>query len=477
MAYPLADATLGSEAAPVPLAPRIAATFRRKVLLRVVAGGGLWAIAGAMSGVLSPFELIAEEPGMGIGVLVVFVLAVSHGFAVIDGVGRDLARGFCRGRLSGTGDVRHVVGPPGTIATALTGLLGGLCVGGGAAVVIRLVWGEPDAAAVLGWVLGPVAVLFLWALARARRAWAAARRERETRAAVLAYGVHVVGTIGSFRHQELWFDEQPSFLVDFDYEVAGTPVERQIVLWDHAIWAPVEGSRFDVWYDPDAPDDLSRTFIERRYAGECFARDPERFRLQEGVEWKAGALAPAWLTEDRRTGVTPSRATAARPVLTGLVAVVTAAALPTLVDVAWWTLGALAFAGVLACANLVTAARFLRRGRAFLSAGHTFDAAGIRCRAGVLAVLGAVVTDPALTWRPLLGESPWTIGHLLVGLALLICSLQWDWQRELDRTARELNPPAPPEPAQEALTGHDDSRIDRLEREHGYAVSSFLFTA
>jgi hypothetical protein len=265
------------------------------------------------------------------------------------------------------------------------------------------------------------------------------------------------------------------FLVDLDFEYRGEPTTRSLVLYDHPVWAPAEGNQFDLWLDPA---DLSRVMVERRYVDQKFADRPERFRLPETTDSRPGALAPAWLTEKRKSGYRLRKRTAVFPTLAALVTLAAAVVVPSTVDgVPWWTVAALGAHGVLTALSAVVAWRFVTLGRRFVHTGRMFDVTRGRCRAGLVIALAGVFSAPALHVRPLSGAAPWTEGHVAVGVAMLFWLLLLAWMSVLDELAREVNEDAPAELVQEVLTGHDDRRIDELEADSGYAVSLFVFTA
>ncbi|MFI7678286.1 hypothetical protein [Actinophytocola sp. NPDC049390] len=464
MAFPLDYGELYSERVPVPAPPRIARASRRRVFQRVTVAGLLWLVGGVTAGFVTPFD---GEPPRFVVSVVALCLCVAYAPIVLAGTGKDMARALGHGRRGWWGgDVARLAGPPGTVATCLAAVFGGLGLGLVAAVGIRVALGDPTTIA-----LGALAVdapLFVWAFARARRAWRCPEHAEQQR--ILAHGVHVVARVGSIRPQGQWIDDMAVFLVELDFEYRGEPVVRQLYLPDHPVWAPVEGNEFDLWIDAADP---GRVVVERRYVGQRFADRPERFRRPEIADTEEGALAPGWVA-DMGAGYRLRTRTAVVPSLGALVALAAAWVVPAAVEVPWWTGAALVVHGVLGVVNAVVAWRFVVLGRRFVRQGRTFYGTRARACCGVVTAFLGTFFAPGMVLYPLIGDAPWTVGHGAAAAAVLSGLLLVSWSAGLDGLAREINEGAPVELVQEVLTGHNDRRIDELERDHGFAVSVLL---
>ncbi|GAB1509736.1 hypothetical protein [Actinophytocola sp. KF-1] len=470
MAFPLDYGQLRSERVAVPAPPRIARACRRRVWRRLVVGGLLCLAGGVTAGFATPFEphwLDDGEPARYVLSTVALLLCVMQGLIAMEGNGRDMARVFGYGQRGWGAAAVWLIGPQGTIATCVAALSGGLGIGLVGAVGIRLALGEPATAVVA--VLAADAGVFAWAFARARRAWARQRTEHAERQRILADGVHVVARVGSVRPQEQWIDAMAVFLVDLDFDYRGEPVVRQLYLHDFPVWAPEEGNEFDLWIDPADP---ARVLVERRYVDQRFAGPPERFRRPETADNPPGALAPAWAAWTN--GRVPGKRTAAWPTLGALVASAAAGIVPAEVDVPWWTVAALTAHATSSVVNAVVAWRFVVLGRRFVRAGHTFQLTRARSYAGVAVAFLGTLLAPGMVLHPLMGTAPWTPGQATAAATVLFGLLLLPWPTAAEGLVREINGPAPVELVREALTAHDDRRIDELEQDHGFTVSVFL---
>lgn len=460
MAFLLEHAAWDSERVPVPTPPRLARASMRRVRQRLAVVAVLWLAVGAAFGFATPFEHHTVDVVRYVVVMIGCLQCAMYGTFAMDGTGPDLARVFGYGRRSAGEMVPRLVGPVGSIATCMATALGGFGLGLVAGVGIRVVRGEPYL--ILLAALPVDVALFWWAYTRARRAWTAQRRDRAARDHILADGEHVVARVGSIRAQGTWIDERAAFLVDLDFEYRGEPATRQLVLHEYPMWAPEEGNQFDLWLGRDG-----RAVVERRYVDQRFARDPARFRRPGAGD------GPAWLTRPE-PGRLPGLWTGVWPTLAALPAVLAVGVVPFAVDdVPWWTVVALVVHGVSAVVNAVVAWRFVRLGRRFVHRGHTFYGARLRCFAGLAVVTIGLLAAPAMLWRPLAGEAPWTRGHLVAGLVLCGWLLLY-WLPVLDKLAYRANHSAPPDLIQEALTTHDDHRMDELETDHGHTVGVHL---
>lgn len=451
MAFLLEHARWDAERVPVPAPPRLARASLRRARQRLTVVAVLWLVVGAAFGFATPFDHDTVGVVRYSVVMIGCLQAVLHGVFAMDGTGADLARVFGYGRRG----MSDLVRPVGTIATCMATALGGFGLGLVAGVGIRVVRGEPYL--LLAAALPVDVAMFWWAYTRARRAWLAQRRDRVARERILAEGEHVVARVGSIRAQGSWIGGRAAFLMDLDFTHRGEQATRQLLLHEYPMWAPEEGNQFDLWLDRDG-----RAVVERRYVDQRFAPEPERFRRPGAGD------GPAWLVRPA-PGRRPGLWTGVWPTLAALLAVFAVAVVP-LADVPWWTVAALAVHGALAVVNAVVAWRFVRLGRGFVHRGHTFYGTGVRCYVGLI-VMTAGVLD--LLWRPLTGATPWTHGHLVAGFALCGWLLLY-WLPVLDQLAYRANHPAPPDLIQEALTTHDDHRMDALEADHGHTVGVCL---
>ncbi len=490
----------------------------RRTVRAVVLVALLWALAVAMLGFFSPFHLAhaLDEPGLFIPALLC-VVGVLGALALGPEIGADFKHVMGYGFLKpGPAVHSRTVAPHRARRLSYAAVLCGLLLGCLAAAVIRVA--SADALEAL--LLGVVAVLLLIPtrrmFRRARITWRQALHGRVLLTHMIDDGDHAVGRVRSVRSERQWVDGKALFHVELAYDAGGRDHAVVIRLLSYPLWAPAVGNEFDVWTDPERPFDQDRTVLERRYVGQVFAdfaSEPARLEhvpsaiiaagMAAAVDDKPGAgpgaldaaavprgavprAAPSWLPQ-RNGGMRPVSARRARetrvllglpPVVIAAVAVAGVVLVPVMISaVPWWTLAALWLYAVLTVINAFVYWQFMRRSRWFIRAGISFGATESAVFAGFFAAGFCVLSTPSMVGAPVNGDAPWTLAHVLVGVALLGALLVFEWA--FSSTAWALNHlntefPAPAVVIQEALTGHDPAGIDRLEVDYGYRAGVLL---
>ena len=333
--------------------------------------------------------------------------------------------------------------------------------------------------------------LVVYGLARvcpqAVTAWRGLQAERARQAAILAHGVHSVGRLTSVHWLKRWVEyKRPAFRVTLAYEYRGEEHTVSFDLVDYPLWAPTKGAEFDVWVGPGRPTDSRNIMIRRRYVGQRFVDDPEKYRDSGTGDSPPGPIGPVWLFDrpDNDDKVSSKVSPAFRfmlalpPVLVAFGATTAAILAPIQVaDMAedsWVFLLLWLFAG----ANLYNAVLYLLylgRSRWLIRTGLGLTLPTIV--AAVTAFGGAWALGWPSAFAPGWDGTPWKGVHNVLLAAVIGGLLMFAWTFvALDKAERHINgrTPAPAEVVQEALTSPDPAALDELERRYGYRAGAFL---
>lgn len=356
-------------------------------------------------------------------------------------------------------------------SAALSALIGFACM---------LMLGDPDPWTIA---VGALVALGLSALFGARavkrlRSASAGWREEQRRLAVAAAvrreGVHAVATVAEAVFLRTWIDGLPVFRISAEFD-DGSAIRRASFRYvEFPCWAPTEGDEFDLWFDPEHPDDGERIVLERRLLGMERAGDPESFRrpAQGGDGPLAGPLEPQWA---KASEPSPSRR-----LDYGFGFLVAAGALLCQAIVAaawfvadsppWWVVASLAagFAATLVGVWL--------RLRPVVSPRSTIRSTGaelVPVSVGVLAAVVAPVIAGETVWAmavsvPFTGMADEAgaialFGSIIGGVLVLFNGIAFEAPLAV---ALASNPAVPPEVVQEALRLGDPTALARLETEY-----------
>ena len=508
MAYPMSRAVPGTATVPLPTSPVVWAGYVMKTLRSCFLVAFLWALAVAMLGFFSPFEIsrVFDDVAHFVPALL-FVVGLVGALGLGNQIGKDFKHVLGYGVVKRTSDHHgHTVvsrrGRRLAHASVLTGLLAG-CIG---AAVIRAVtehW--------LGFLLlAGLAVLLLVPAIKvfrlAKIMWRQAKVEQRTHRDIVAGGDHSVGTVVAVTNERFIVDNRAMFHVELEYRTGDRLESSRIRFFDYPVWAPAIGNEFDVWTDPERPFVEERILLERRYLGQNFVNiadepvpgehvsdEDAATRPEPGPDGTvAGSAAlgmryvPQWMADETHPDG-PSTPRAARrtrfligipPNLIAVLALAGTLLVPSMVDdVPWWTLAALWLYTVLTIINAAVYWQFMMRRRWFIRSGVSFGATEAAVFAGFFAAAFAMLTTHTLVFGPLNREIPWTPAHVLTWAAVIGALLVFEWAFTSNAWAlKHLNAefPAPPEAIQEALTSHDPDGIDKLERDYGYRAGVFL---
>ncbi|GAA4913186.1 uncharacterized protein DUF3592 [Stackebrandtia albiflava] len=316
MSFTLAQARVGAKTFPLPWAPRIRArhhaVFRRGVVVSALMwfplGAGMgWVLTGSA---LAPgFALWPVMPWWFAPVMML-TPCVLAAFSSAEHLNPALIKsiGYARAGMN-TVSGRHAK-PPTPLAGITYGVAGlafatGWPVGAGIAL-----WQAADRIDAVPLALTGVATLLMpgligWtAFTRVRRFTAGMRDERRRQAIaahVAAHGVRVAGEVTGVRFTRQWLNQQPVFALTVEYPGPDGTRDVKFHYPDYPRWAPVVGNRFDVWYDPAAPDDPERILLERRIVGQRFQTDVEHLRRPKagGDGPDLGPVAPDWADDPK----------------------------------------------------------------------------------------------------------------------------------------------------------------------------------
>lgn len=317
VAFSLSQAQVKQKVYPLPWAPQIKRAYRSVVARGLLFGFAQWVlVGGACCWLLAEIVLgslpdwVPWVPWLPLGVAAVVVMFVSMEAA--GSAKGALIKTFGYGTASGnTVSGRHSK-PPRELrnvgyALACTGTAVGAIPGFAVGLLRAVRWG--DGAAVWRMVLcgvlaAAVTILFTWLAARTvSRTWAGWRAENaQQRVAqwVFAHGARAVGVVTAVEFTKQWLDQQPVFVLRVTYPTATGSREVRFHFVDFPRWAPALGNEFDVWYDPERPDDPARTLLQRRIVGQEFPGEVEHLRrpADGGDGPGLGPKEPDWVHAD-----------------------------------------------------------------------------------------------------------------------------------------------------------------------------------
>lgn len=300
---------------PLPWAPQIRHKYWSIICIRLIVLFALWVSAAgvcAWSGSswalgLFPAWLITQMNDNWWAVISLMAAPLFIPLALGSTVKTPLIRTFGYGRAStNTVSGRHSKPPVSLSRTALavacTGAAGGVVTGTVIAFAQVISAGnyENVRLALLASVTAASAGLLTWAGVRASRKAIAGWQEEVDRERIasylLAHGTHVIGRVTEARFKKSWLDQQPVFTLNVEYQIADKAKKISFHYVDYPRWAPVVGNEFDIWFDPDHPDDPRRILLERKIVGQNFASDIEHLRRpssgSDGPE--IGPIEPEW---------------------------------------------------------------------------------------------------------------------------------------------------------------------------------------
>lgn len=297
-----------------PVSPALMRPYRVSRATQLVILTLLWALAVALLvGVTMAYALGTRWFGWDLpgGLLPLLAYLVGPLIAItwhqISGEPARVVYGFAQD-VGGTGSHTSwspdLSRPASRVASAIGALLG--C----GIAPLGIIWGAEPTAGIVGYatavlVIAVIPVLSVMSLVRdlpriaEGRAWRRlAQRRREE---VIALGHRHVARVTSVRPITTWVDALPVIRCTIEWTDDAGHHEAAIRFTDYPCWVPVEGTEFDVWVDPAAPDDPRRTFLERRLVNQPFVEDPVAVRAAGSGDSGPGPVHPPWMDDDGLT--------------------------------------------------------------------------------------------------------------------------------------------------------------------------------
>ncbi|MCJ7843183.1 hypothetical protein MUB24_20350 [Lederbergia sp. NSJ-179] len=314
--------------------------------------------------------------------------------------------------------------------------------------------------------------------------WRDEMKQEQIASDVLAHGKHVVGKVTKVKFAKSWLDQQPIFNLCVEYEAADETRTIKFHYVDYPKWAPVIGNEFEIWFDPDQPDDPRYILLERKIVGQTFASEIEYLRRPAaGGDGPAlGPAEPEWAQPENHNRTTTTVKLAFQLIFAILFATGSAAAIIAWIMVfgasPWWMLPCLLILTAAFSLNVICGVSLLKRSQWLIRTTWAVDTVGwIAYTFMFPTITGVAIKTATLLWDT---TSSLPVEQVVVlvftgfvavvgGIASVISSTTF---HEIIARVFTAGTVPPAEEVHEALRSSDPGALETLEKRYNYIAGA-----